>query len=106
MSNLKKPLSIAMGATFVAAMASSPIANADSNPFGMQALDSGYIHVAEGKCGENKDKEGKCGESKEKAEGKCGEGKCGEKRKDNEGKCGEEGKSKEGKCGEEGKAKE
>ncbi len=101
MSNttLKKSLAVAMGATFAAAMAAAPIANADSNPFGMSNLPSGYMQVAaEGKCGEGKDKkEGKCGEGKDKKEGKCGEGKCGEG-KAKEGKCGE-GKAKEGKCG-------
>ena len=97
MANLKKPVSIAIGAAFAAAMSASPVVNADTNPFGMQSLDSGYLQVAEGKCGEGKcggakKKEGKCGEGKKK-EGKCGEGKCGESKK-KEGKCGE------GKCGE------
>ncbi len=76
MSNLKKSMSLAMGATFAAAMSAAPMANADTNPFGMQNLNSGYLQVAEGKCGE-----GKCGESKTKKEGKCGEGKCGEGKK-------------------------
>ncbi len=103
-NTMKKSLSVAMGATFIAAMAASPVANADVNPFGMQNLESGYMQVAEGKCGE-----GKCGEGKDKdkaKEAKCGEGKCGEgmMKKTEEGKCGE-GKTKEGKCGE-GKAKE
>ncbi len=87
--SFKKPLAIAMGATFAAALSASPVANADANPFGMQNLSGGYMQLAEGKCGEGKSgKEGKCGE------GKCGEGKCGGKSgKDKEGKCGE------GKCG-------
>ena len=81
---IKKSLAVAMGATFAAAMSASPIVNADSNPFGMNDLSSGYMQVAEkgkeeGKCGE-----GKCGEGKMKKEGKCGEGKM-----DKEGKCGE-----------------
>jgi len=110
--NMKKSLAVALGTTFAAAMSASPVVNADANPFGMQNLESGYIHVAEAKCGASKDAaattEGKCGASKDaaKTEGKCGEGKCGEKRKANEGKCGEgkcgEGKMKkegEGKCG-------
>jgi uncharacterized low-complexity protein len=121
--SLKKPLDIAVGATFVAAMSAAPIASADANPFGMQSLESGYLQVAEGKCGEGKcggsmkskhdgkcggkkKMEGKCGEGKKgMKEGKCGEGKCGGKKK-MEGKCGE-GKAKhdgtkkmEGKCGE------
>jgi len=107
MSNttLKKPLSIAIGATFAAAMAASPVANADTNPFGMQSMSSGYMQLAEGKCGE-----GKCGESKKAKEAKCGEGKCGEGTKAKEAKCGEakcgEAKCGEGKCGESKKAKE
>ncbi len=99
---MKKSLSIALGTTFIAAMSASPVANADTNPFGMQNLESGYMQVAEGKCGE-----GKCGEGKMKKEqakeGKCGEGKCGEgkmkKEQAKEGKCGEGKAKKEGKCG-------
>ena len=111
---MKKSLSVALGTTFVAAMAASPIVNADANPFGMQNLEGGYVQVAEGKCGEGKcgankgkmDKEGKCGEGKMKKEGKCGEGKmkkegkCGEGKMKKEGKCGEGKMKKEGKCGE------
>ena len=101
---MKKSLSLALGTTFVAAISASPVANADANPFGMQNLESGYMQVAEGKCGEGKcgegkmekeqAKEGKCGEGmmkKDQAkEGKCGEGKCGEgkMKKEGEGKCG------------------
>jgi uncharacterized low-complexity protein len=102
-NTMKKSLSIALGTTFIAAMSASPVANADANPFGMQNLESGYMQVAEGKCGE-----GKCGEGKMKKEqakeGKCGEGKCGEgkmkKEQAKEGKCGEGKTTKEGKCGE------
>ena len=104
---MKKSLSVAMGATFLTAMAASPIASADTNPFGMQDMDSGYMQLAEGKCGGEKAKEAKCGGEKakeakcggEKAkEAKCGEGKCGEgmmkkSEKAKEAKCGE------GKCG-------
>ena len=105
MSNqsLKKPIAIAVGATFAAAMTAAPVASADANPFGMQSLESGYIQLAEGKCGEGKCGgkmkkeakcgEGKCGGKKMKKEGKCGEGKCGGKKMKKEGKCGE------GKCG-------
>ena len=96
-TSMKKSLSIALGTTFAAAMSAAPVANADVNPFGMQNLESGYMHVAEGKakegtCGEGKAKEGTCGEGKAK-EGTCGEGKA------KEGTCGE-GKAKEAKCGE------
>ena len=114
MSNLKKSVSIAIGATFAATIAATPIANADQNPFGMQNLASGYTQLAEGKCGGNmgmnKGKEGKCGEGKKEAakiiEAKCGEGKCGEDKREAvkviEGKCGEGNgmtKDQEGKCG-------
>jgi uncharacterized low-complexity protein len=110
MSNktVMKPLSVALGAAFVASLAGTSVANAAENPFGMKELSSGYMVAEEGKCGgmKEKEKEGKCGgEKKESAEGKCGEGKCGEKRKANEGKCGEgkcggeKKESKEGKCG-------
>jgi uncharacterized low-complexity protein len=113
-NSMKKSLSVALGTTFIAAMSASPVANADTNPFGMQNLESGYMQVAEGKCGEgkmDKAKEGKCGEGKmDKAkEAKCGEGKCGEGKMDKakeakcgEGKCGEgmmKKKTGEGKCG-------
>jgi len=98
-NTMKKSLSIALGTTFIAAMSASPVANADANPFGMQNLESGYMQVAEGKCGE-----GKCGEGKMKKEAKCGEGKCGEgmmkKEQAKEGKCGEGKAKKEAKCGE------
>jgi uncharacterized low-complexity protein len=96
--SMKKSLSVAMGATFLAAMSATPVANADTNPFGIQALKSGYMHVAQ-----NDDED----EGKAKAkEAKCGEGKCGEGKMKKEGKCGEgKAKAKEGKCGE-GKAKE
>ena len=105
--SMKKSLSIALGTTFIAAMSASPVANADTNPFGMQNLESGYMQVAEGKCGGDKmEKEGKCGEGKMKKEGKCGEGKAKAKEaKCGEGKCGEgmmnkSTKAKEAKCGE------
>ncbi len=100
-NTMKKSLSAAAGVTFVAAMSASPIANADANPFGMQNLESGYMQVAEGKCGEGKCGEGKCGEGKKAGkEGKCGEGKKADKEgKCGEGKCGGD-KAKEAKCGE------
>jgi uncharacterized low-complexity protein len=95
-----KPVSLAVGSVFVASMAASNIASADTangNPFAMNELHSGYMQVAaEGNCGaskpmpqEKQQKEGSCGgskaeqesqsEQKDKAdkEGKCGEAKCG-----------------------------
>ena len=96
-----KPISLAIGATFVASMAASSFATAaqtNGNPFAMNDLHSGYTQLAEmpkdGKCGE-----GKCSSDKAKPktkDGKCGEGKAMPK----EGKCGDkEPKAKEGKCG-------
>jgi uncharacterized low-complexity protein len=109
----KKPLAIALCATFSAAISASPVVFADSNPFGMQDLGTGYMQLAEGKCGEGKCgekmmKEGKCGD-KMKKEGKCGdkmnmEGKCGDGKAKKEGKCGDGKVKKEGKCGD-GKVK-
>ena len=98
----RKTLTVAVATAFGAGIAMSPIAMADTNPFGAAELNGGYMQVAgshsgEGKCGEGKCGEGKCGEGK-CGEGKCGEGKCGEG-KCGEGKCGE-GKCGEGKCGE------
>ena len=87
-NTMKKSLSVAMGATFLTAMSVSPIVSADANPFGMQNLESGYLQVAEGKCGE-----GKMDTSEKAKEAKCGEGKCGE------GKMEKSEKTKEGKCG-------
>ena len=124
MSNKKSitTLSIAAGTAFVASLAMGNIANAaeGANPFAMNELSSGYMQLAEGKCGEGKcggkkmdknSKEGNCGSKKKmKKEGKCGEGKCGEAKKKGmdedkkkgmgEGKCGGSKKNMgEGKCG-------
>ena len=77
-----KPLSAAVGAALAASAFAIPAANAESNPFEITTLSSGYMVAdskAEGSCGEGKCGEGKCGEGKDKAEGSCGEGKCGEK---------------------------
>ena len=79
----KKIVSIAIGTTFVASVATGS-ALASENPFEMNELNSGYqvamSIMPEGSCGE-KGEEGKCGSAKP-AEGKCGgdkasESKCG-----------------------------
>ena len=95
MKTTKKSLSLAVGTALGASLALSPMALAESNPFGATEMSSGYMQVAgghkakgEGKCGE-----GKCGGEKAHGEGKCGEGKCGGEKAKGEGKCGE------GKCG-------
>jgi len=70
--DLLKPVAIAVGAALAGGVT---VANADTSPFVMTSLSSGYMSadIGEGKCGE-----GKCGGDKaEKSEGKCGEGKCG-----------------------------
>lgn len=93
--NTPKALAAALGATFVASMAATPVASADQNPFAMQPLASGY-QVAEkgkeGECGAKKDKEAHCGsktdkdghcgaKTDKKKEGQCGEAKCGANKK-------------------------
>jgi uncharacterized low-complexity protein len=96
-----KPVSLAAGIALAGSLAGIQAAHADTNPFGMTALSSGYMtHAAiddHAKKEEKKEAEGKCGEGKcggdkkEKgAEGKCGEGKCGgdKDKKKPEGKCG------------------
>jgi len=110
----KKPLAAALGAAFVTSMAFTPMASADTNPFGVTELETGYMVLAEGKCGDKAAKkaakaeakcgEGKCGEGKcgannaadtaKKADGSCGANKAADTAKKAEGKCGE------GKCGE------
>ena len=91
-----KPIAVAGGTVFAAALAASAAAESDSSLFAVEELDRGYdrladAHGEDGSCGEG---EGSCGEGKE--EGSCGEGK-------EEGSCGEgeeEGSCGEGKCGE------
>ncbi len=115
--------------TSIAAGIGATAVSADSNPFEVSELSSGYMNVAEADMadvveeGVKKMKDGVCGEGKcggkmsgaaEKTEeGKCA-GKMGDASKTAEGKCGDkkmgEGKAAEGKCGDkkmgEGKAKE
>ncbi len=103
-----KSVALAAGASFAISLAASPVAMADSNPFGMTKLSTNSsMQLASGKCGEGKcgggmakdsDKkvEGKCGGNKDMSEGKCG----GDKKNMSEGKCGGDKKDmSEGKCG-------
>jgi uncharacterized low-complexity protein len=87
----KKPLAIAIGTVMAGSLPAVSTADADTNPFGMSELSSGYMQVAQAemKCGE-----GKCGGDKMKEQmKKMGEGKCaGAKPADGEKKA-------EGKCG-------
>ena len=78
-----KPIAVAVGAVFAAALAGAAVADCESGLFAADELDRGYERLAdahgdEGSCGE---KEGSCGE-----EGKCGdkEGSCGEGEGDGE----------------------
>jgi len=94
----KTKLALAAGAVLTAGIALTPItASAEVNPFASTELSSGYMQLAEGKCGE-----AKCGGDKAK-EAKCGEAKCGgdkaKEAKCGEAKCGGD-KAKEAKCGE------
>lgn len=80
MSNTKKPVALAIGATLAGGLMLS------GSAFASTQLAQGYLLGAqdattsekakEGSCGGDKAKEGSCGGDK-KAEGKCGEGKCG-----------------------------
>lgn len=85
-----KPVSLAVGAAFVASMAAAPAVQADVNPFAATALSSGYM-VAE------KGAEAQCGANKKAAEAECGANKAA--RKANEGECGANKKPTEGECG-------
>ena len=90
-----KPIAVAVGTVFAAALAASAAAESDSSLFAVEELDRGYDRLAdahgedgscgegegEGSCGEGKE-EGSCGEGEE--EGSCGEGKCGEGEEDEE----------------------
>jgi uncharacterized low-complexity protein len=123
----KSPLAAAMGAAIITT--ASAAAHAETNPFGMTELNSGYMQLAAGEmaCGanmggmdksdmnppSNKTAEGACAGAKpaptqapaKSAEGKCGEGKCGgmmddgKMKKGMENVCGAMMKGKEGSCG-------
>ena len=71
MSGKKSILSIAAGSAFIVTLGAAPVVSAADNPFGMRALDAGYMVADANEYSGKKDGEGKCGE------GKCGEGKCG-----------------------------
>lgn len=101
----KTPLAAAMGAALISSFASTT-ANAEANPFAMTELSSGYMQLAEMKCGASmgmpemkKPAEGACAGAKpaadtaKKAEGSCG-AQCAEGMKN----C-DAAKTKEGACG-------
>lgn len=67
----KKPLAIALSATFLAASVVPAISQADTNPFVTKSMTAGYNF---GEQAEAKDAEGTCGEGKKgDEEGTCGE---------------------------------
>ena len=88
--------------TAVASTFAANAVNAESNPFAMTELDSGYMQLAQSdKAGEMK-----CGSKMgKKKEAACGEGKCGSMMDDGkmkkglESSCGAMMKGKEGACG-------
>lgn len=99
-STNKTTIALAATAALTAGMALTPMTASAANPFGSSELSSGYMQLAEAKCGANKEAEAKCGANKKaEHEAKCG----AEKKAAHEAKCGAEKKAekmKEGKCGE------
>lgn len=102
--NASKTTTVALA--LAAALGASTTAQAGTNPFGLSAMDGGYMQLAEAATGDS------AGDAKKTvAEGKCGEGKCGANKKAGtktaaEGKCGGDKKAAEGKCGGDKKAAE
>jgi uncharacterized low-complexity protein len=80
----KKSVAALVGATVVSAFA-APIAHAESNPFALNELSSGYTHVAEVVPYQGKETT----TTTKQQESKCGQGKCGaEMMKQQQMKCG------------------
>ena len=113
-----KPLTLAVGAAFIGAVALTTAANANT-AFTMKPLMSGYMLAGtEGKCGEGKcgaTKGQKCMDMKDKAaQDKCladahpkgKEGSCSADKKGKEGSCSADKKGKEGSCSADKKGKE
>lgn len=107
----KTPLAAAMGAALISSFAAT-VVNAQANPFTMTELSSGYMQLAEMKCGASmgmpepkKAAEGACAGSKTSATAGKAEGSCGDMMKDGKMKpgmeksCGAMMKGKEGACG-------
>ncbi len=106
----KTPLAAALGAALISSFAATAV-NAEANPFAMNELSSGYMQLAEMKCGASmgmpeakKPAEGACAGSTAAAQ-KTGDGACGAMMKDGkmkpgmESSCGAMMKGKEGACG-------
>ncbi len=102
-----KPVAMAVGAALAISLAGVSVAKAETSPFSMSSLSSGYmVALGEGSCGGDKGEEGSCGGDKGE-EGSCGgdkgeEGSCGGDKGEEGSDAGEEGEEKgeEGKCGE------
>ena len=95
--HIRSAIATAIGASFLAAAAIAPVANAAENPFALKQLDSGYKVAEKGSCGK-----GSCGAKSGKD--KKGKGSCGAKDKSGKGNCSaktENGdkKGKKGSCG-------
>lgn len=103
----KTPLAAAMGAALISTFATTA-ANAEANPFAMTEMSSGYMQLAEMKCGASmgmpemkKPAEGACAGAKAKAAAepaKKAEGSCGAQCKEGMKNC-EAAKKMEGACG-------
>ena len=104
----KTPFALAIGASLLPTLAGN-IAQADSNPFALSELSSGYMLSAEAKpeAGADKMKDGACGEGKcgaammkKATDGKAAtEGKCAGNKSAPAGDKAAEDKKTEGKCG-------
>tara|TARA_R110002153_G_scaffold250008_1_gene406612 strand:+ start:25936 stop:26235 length:300 start_codon:yes stop_codon:yes gene_type:complete len=96
MKQIKKTaIATALGAVVIGSLASVSV-QANTNPFNVQSLESGYMQNApEGSCGGDKAEKA----AKSMKEGKCGEGKCGGDKAEKAAKTMKEGKCGEGKCG-------
>ncbi len=98
MKKSNKPLAIVLGSALIASAGFTSANAADTNPFAITALETGYQVAMSGK---SKDKEGKCSSHKKKS-GNCGgskkkSGSCGASKKKG-GSCGAS-KKKSGSCG-------
>lgn len=110
MNGKKTALSLAIGSAFAVSLI-APAANAAENPFGMSALQNGYLLASahSGAAPAAKAKDDMKATDKKMPEGKCGEGKCGGAKPDAKAKAKADKKSDmkatdkkmpEGKCGE------
>jgi len=109
MNGKKTALSLAIGSAFAVSLVAAPLATAAENPFGMSALQNGYLLASahSGAAPAAKAKDDMKATDKKMPEGKCGEGKCGGAKPDAKTKAkakadmkATDKKMPEGKCGE------